>query len=572
MSYSYNKFLRPITSSDKSIKILDDTNDIKYTIDPFVIQNVSVSNNIIKINLKSQRVISLHFSTINEAKLALTRIQIQIDTLIQNTPYLIDRDVQNYVDSVFSKVSIDRYNATSSTPFQLPIVGNVINLETQTGLEYTPAQSVIIYNDYEVGGDYFISKIDTYDKNTGSMRIIVDFSTIITIGATYSFWYINLSGEKGQADKYYTISTTTLSVPVIGQVVDLQVDPYLAYSSSQNVVVYSELPNLYDNDYEIEGGYFSGQVDYYDFSTGLISIVVDNFIGSGTYSTWYMNLSGTPGTTDRLISNNNLEVVLDSKGTLNTPLLLPTGIWTARCDTYHMIGTYQLDNTNAWEFNFKFEVSQDGIVQTQVSNPFPIPTNPGYASGNSFRFTEQDHGIPDFIFDIILGDVVLPGPAGWTANLSVTQAPEYPSTIKSLGAVKITANDKHLTFGTDGSLTFPDYSVQTTAYKPIYKVYTALLTQSGINAPVPTVLENTLGFDPVIIYGVEGIYEIKVNAPILIKLYFSITNNRSGVQSVFKTSWSSSGGGYGIAVHCYDDGVLSNNLLSYTPIEIRVYN
>ncbi len=82
MSYSYNKFLRPITSSDKSIKILDDTNDIKYTIDPFAIQNVSISNNILKINLKSKRIISLHFSTINEAKLALTRIQIQIDTLI----------------------------------------------------------------------------------------------------------------------------------------------------------------------------------------------------------------------------------------------------------------------------------------------------------------------------------------------------------------------------------------------------------------------------------------------------------------------------------------------------------
>jgi hypothetical protein len=314
MSYSYDKFLRPITSSDKSIKILDDTNDIKYTIDPFVIQNVSVSNNILKINLKSQRVISLHFSTINEAKLALTRIRIQIDTLIKNTPYLIDRDVQNYVDTLFNKVSIivgptgatgaaDKYSATSSTPFQLPVIGEVIDLETQIGLAYTPAQSVIVYNDipnlydenYEVGGDYFISRIDSYNKTTGQMTLVVDFSTSITTGETYSFWYMNLSGEKGQADKYYTTSTTTLSVPQIGQVVDLEVEPYLAYSSSQNVVVYSDLPNLYDNDYEIEGGYFSGQVDYYDFSTGLISIVVENFIGEGTYSTWYMNLSGTPG-------------------------------------------------------------------------------------------------------------------------------------------------------------------------------------------------------------------------------------------------------------------------------------
>ena len=325
MSYSYNKFLRPITSSDKNIKILDDSNDIKYTIDPFVILNVSVSNNILKINLKSKRIISLHFSTINEAKLALTRIRIQIDTLIQNTPYLIDRDVQNYVDTLFNKVSIivgptgatgaaDRYSATSSTPFQIPIVGEVINLQTQTNLAYTPAQSVIIYNDipnlydnnYEEGGDYFISKIDSYDKNTGDMTIVVDFSTSITTGETYSFWYMNLSGEKGQADRYYTTSFTTLSVPQIGEVVDLEIETYLAYSSSQNVVVYSDLPNLYDNDYQIEGGYFSGQVDYYDFSTGLISIVVDNFIGEGTYSTWYMNLSGVPGIDGTTASNINL--------------------------------------------------------------------------------------------------------------------------------------------------------------------------------------------------------------------------------------------------------------------------
>lgn len=35
------------------------------------------------------------------------------------------------------------------------------------------------------------------------------------------------------------------------------------------------------------------------------------------------------------------------------------------------------------------------------------------------------------------------------------------------------------------------------SYTPPYKVYTALLTQSGTNAPVATVLENTLGFTPI---------------------------------------------------------------------------
>ena len=42
--------------------------------------------------------------------------------------------------------------------------------------------------------------------------------------------------------------------------------------------------------------------------------------------------------------------------------------------------------------------------------------------------------------------------------------------------------------------------------EPTYKVYTALLTQSGTNAPVATVLENTLGGDIVWSYYTVGIY------------------------------------------------------------------
>ena len=97
MSYSYDKFLRPITTSDKSIKILDDTNDIKYTIDPFVITNAAAINNILRISLRSLKVILLSFSSKNEAKIALTRLQQQIDTLTTKVPILIDKDIQNYI-------------------------------------------------------------------------------------------------------------------------------------------------------------------------------------------------------------------------------------------------------------------------------------------------------------------------------------------------------------------------------------------------------------------------------------------------------------------------------------------
>lgn len=46
---------------------------------------------------------------------------------------------------------------------------------------------------------------------------------------------------------------------------------------------------------------------------------------------------------------------------------------------------------------------------------------------------------------------------------------------------------------------------------PTYKVYTALLTQSGTDAPVATVLENTLGGDVVWSYSSIGTYNAVTN-------------------------------------------------------------
>ena len=208
-------------------------------------------------------------------------------------------------------------------------------------------------------------------------------------------------------------------------------------------------------------------------SVSMESIVIGGSTGEGgvilSATGGYLTSDGTPvvgptGPTgpgseflDRLI-NGDLEVILDSSGTLNTPLLLPTG-FTAICDESHMIDPVVFEGTDWWEFQVQFQVNPNGTVQTLIDNIFPIPTNPGYDSGYTFRFTEEDHGIPNFIFDITLDDVVLPGGAGWTANLSVTQPPSYPSTIESLGAIKITSDTNSLTLGTDGSIGLPELIV-----------------------------------------------------------------------------------------------------------------
>ena len=195
-------------------------------------------------------------------------------------------------------------------------------------------------------------------------------------------------------------------------------------------------------------------------SNGEVLLFPHDLIGSGVTGSGATGATGVTGPTgavsnsDRLI-NGNLELILDSKGTLNTPLLLPTS-FTAICDESHMIDSVAFEGSDWWEFEVEFQVSTYGTVAVMINNIFPILTNPGYVSGYTFRFTEADHGIPNYNFDITLNDVVLPGGAGWTSNLAVSQAPVYPSTIESLGAIKITSNSNSMTLKTDGGLAIPN--------------------------------------------------------------------------------------------------------------------
>jgi hypothetical protein len=159
-------------------------------------------------------------------------------------------------------------------------------------------------------------------------------------------------------------------------------------------------------------------------------------------------LGGAGGTSDRLV-NGDLETVLDTSGTLNTPLLFPV-TFTAVFDPTHKTDDPIVLTAPFWEAEVQFQVNPNGEIQTMVSNA-PHLINPGYESGNKFRYTEADHGIPGYTFEITLSDVQFVM-VHWTANIQCSVPPEYPSTIKSLGAIKLTANENSLIVGTGGSL------------------------------------------------------------------------------------------------------------------------
>lgn len=111
-----------------------------------------------------------------------------------------------------------------------------------------------------------------------------------------------------------------------------------------------------------------------------------------------------------------------------------------------------------------------------------------------------------------------------------------------------------------------------TSTEPKYKVYTALLTQTGTDAPVATVLENTLGGDIVWSYKQTGLYTITSDSKFIQnKLYVSCGQvfdslSRAGF-ALEESSFPNT-----LDIYCkdYPDEFVDSVL--YCNVEIRVYN
>ncbi len=106
---------------------------------------------------------------------------------------------------------------------------------------------------------------------------------------------------------------------------------------------------------------------------------------------------------------------------------------------------------------------------------------------------------------------------------------------------------------------------------PAYKVYTALLTQTGETAPVATVLENTLGFTPSFSYSSVGLYIINSpeNYPMGKTACFISPSNSNFNGNVYLTQFSQSV----FYINSLDtDNLDKDDMLANTTIEIRVYN
>ena len=114
-----------------------------------------------------------------------------------------------------------------------------------------------------------------------------------------------------------------------------------------------------------------------------------------------------------------------------------------------------------WTVEGQYVYAANGESQLTLGAIGPNLVNPGYAVGDVFTFevygADQlvNHGIVGYTLTIEI-ITITEGPSGFTAGVTESPAPEYPSTILTDGAIKLTTNvDTSWTFGADGALTLP---------------------------------------------------------------------------------------------------------------------
>ena len=124
---------------------------------------------------------------------------------------------------------------------------------------------------------------------TGSAGSSASVTNVGTSGAaTFNFTIprgdTGLTGATGAAgDKYQTTSTSTLTIATSGTL-NLTIGTGLSYSVNQTILVSYDIAN-----------HMHAEIDSYNSSTGAMVAQITDADGSGTYSTWTVNLSGAVG-------------------------------------------------------------------------------------------------------------------------------------------------------------------------------------------------------------------------------------------------------------------------------------
>ena len=285
MSYSFNRFLKPLNESDKTIKIYDNRNYPVHTINPFSVLRLYVTNNNLSIILTGNTIIVLDFLDSIESQESLVKLQSYVDSIKQYaTSKSLSSPTSSTIDQAMLSSGIGSFNGSTASNQRISISNDenielamsitddnsitaIHNLSIQwTGIlpmergglnntYFNPNQILISNLDSVVSSGYYINDLGTTTKDIWSADKILKSINSTTINKEIPSGLINsvnkvfilsyeplknsehiyLNGllQDGDADTDYTIvgnKITFLDAPFTGSKIRCTYTPKKGYS------------------------------------------------------------------------------------------------------------------------------------------------------------------------------------------------------------------------------------------------------------------------------------------------------------------------------------------------------
>lgn len=498
MALDYKNFLRPISPGDRYIQVTKD-NTVIHTINPFSIENIYVSANLVKVNLKSDKLILLDFYNITEARAALLILQSQIDTLKSNIPYYVSKDVENYVAS-----EIDKSISGLTGPFLSEDFGygnilfgdNISGVTTSTNLRYA-SQSIFLSGLTVSTQEDFIytSKFLTDNLSIGSVSITSATESLILGGnilpsSTFTF---NLGSSESRWNDLYVRDVFAASQSIyLGDVKLESIDNRLRVNSihtdsmlMQESLISASNSNLYIDGMKVTDRYYATsstplQVPFVGFNSPSPIVKMD--------VTKYLSLTQMQSLLvyNRLVNNymdddyveGDSSILFTGKVDNYTPedgrltLVVDKSEGYGLTDSNNEIATYSF-----WYLNLIGEQGPQGSVSLPTSASYSVLLSDGVSGitiSNNLRFIDTNKlkiiGTTELQQTI---EVVNQGVDGATVSY------DY-----SLGSIWV--HDQNLTQDYTADLqNLPNYGMD--EFKAI--TMTIIINQTG-SASIPTVFQN----------------------------------------------------------------------------------
>lgn len=173
MPFDKNTFVADVNPGDRNLQIKDTSGNIKFTLNPYHIDNISQNNNLIRINLKSNKFRLLDFPNYIEAIAALTILQEKVDILVNYTPFTIDKEIENFVIDQIQQSGGGGSASTSKPIYQtgIPLTTSGDNQPTGVTLSKTPSgfsRMQVLVNGQGLAVGITSSNVDCYFSPNGT--------------------------------------------------------------------------------------------------------------------------------------------------------------------------------------------------------------------------------------------------------------------------------------------------------------------------------------------------------------------------------------------------------------------